>query len=192
MRETDFQQDDLGLVKSHEEILQLIDEIKEIENNFDEIEVGEPLLQEWKTVASEEAKPIPIKSEVEESKEKKRSRFRLRKRSRLEVKRIEREKRYATFKFRFDDDGNLVNLDFRKPKPKPEKAKEKFKIPIINKFIRKGKEKAEPTEETPNEEKKGIGGKIKGALGGIGKIKNAIPGRKKKTEEAPKEKTEEE
>ena len=191
MRETDFQQDDLGLVKSHEEILQLIDEIKEIENNFDEIGVGEPLLQEWETVAPEEAKPIPIKSEIEESKEKKRSRFRLKKRSRLEVKRREREKHYATFKFRFDDDGNLANLDFRKPKPKPEKTKGKFKIPIINKFIRKGKKEAEITEEAPSE-KKGIAGKIKGALGGIGKIKNAIPGRKKKTEEAPKEETEEE
>jgi len=194
MRESDFDQETLSPVKSHEEILQLIQEIKEIEKEFDRIEVEEPLMEEWKTVTpdtiAEEAKPIPIKSEIEDGKKKKHALFRIKRRSRSEVKRIKREKRYATFKLRFDEQGNLVNLDFRKPKPK--KAKGKFKLPInLKKLRRKDKGETESTEEAPAEEKKGIGGKLKGALGILGKLKNAIPGRGKKTEEAPKEEAEE-
>ena len=64
MRETDFLQADLGSVKSHEEILQLIEEIKEIEKNFHEIEIEESIIPAWETVEpeiiTEEAKPIPI------------------------------------------------------------------------------------------------------------------------------------
>ena len=193
MRESDFSQETMPPAKSHEEILQLIQEIKDIEKNFDEIEIEEPLIQEWEAVTTDEAKPIPIKSEIDESKDKKRFSFRLKKRSRTEVKRLNIEKKYATFKIRFDEQDNLVNLDFRKPKPKSEKAKGKFKLPMnLKKLRRKGKVEAETTEEAPSEEKKGIAGKIKGILGNIGKIKNAIPGRGKKAEEAPKEETEEE
>ena len=197
MRESDFDQETLSPVKSHEEILQLIQEIREIEKEFDRIEVEEPLVEEWKTVTpdtiAEEAKPIPIKSEIEDGKKKKHALFRIKRRNRSEVKRIKREKQYATFKLRFDEQGNLVNLDFRKPKPKPEKTKGKFKLPInLKKLRRKDKGETESTEEAPAEEKKGIGGKLKGALGILGKLKNAIPGRGKKTEEAPKEEAEEE
>ena len=187
MRETDFDQETLPPAKSHEDILQLIQEIKEIEKEFDRIEIDQPLLEEWKTVTpdtiAEEAKPIPIKSEIEEGEKKKRALFRLKKRSRTEVKRINIEKKYATFKIRFDEQDNLVNLDFKKPKPKAEKAKGKFKLPLnLKKLRRKGKGEAETTEEAPAEGKKGIGEKLKGIFGGIGKIKNAIPGRGKKTD----------
>ena len=197
MRETDFQQDQIEPVKTHEEILQLIEEIKEIERSFDEIEIEEPLIQEWETLkpetTQEEVKIIPIKSEIEEGKKKKHALFRIKRRSRSEVKRIKREKQYATFKLRFDEQGNLVNLDFRKSKPKSEKTKSKFKLPInLKKLIRKGKGESETTEESPAGEKKGIGGKLKNVLGMVSKLKNAIPGRGKKTEEAPKEEAEEE
>lgn len=191
MRESDFEQEQIAPVKTHEEILELIEEIKEIEREFDNFELEMPSDQKWEPVKPEiiveEAQPIPIKSEIEEGKKKKHALFRIKRRSKPEVQRIKRQRQYATFKLRLDEQGNLINLDFRKPEPRSKKSKGKFKIPFnLKKLRRRGKEETESTEATPTEEKKGIGGKLKGVLGGISKLKNVIPGRGKKTEKSEK------
>jgi len=214
MRESNFEQVLSEPVKTHEEILEMIEEIKEFEKRFDLQDFGEfSTVEEWKEVEpdrefreieqerwtevapeiTEEVKSIPIKSETELEKDKKRKNilFRIKRRSSSEVHKLKREVKYATFKLRFDEQGDLVNTDLKKPKPK-EKTKSKFKIPL--KFRKKGKEEktTESKEETPKEEKEGIGSKLKGAFGNLGKLKNAIPGRGKKSEEETEEASEEE
>lgn len=211
MRESNFEQVQSEPVKTHEEILDMIEDIKEFERKFDDQDFRETTtIEEWTEVQpkqevqessrerwievnpeiTEEKRHIPIKAETEFEKDKRKKNllFRIRRRSSSEVRKLKREKKYATFKLRFDQKGNLVNVDLNKPKPKKEKTKSKFKIPF--KLKRKGKE--ETKEESPKDEGKGIGSKLKGAFANLRKLKNAIPSRGNKTEEELEEPSEEE
>jgi len=195
MRDPDFDENVSSPVKTHEEILELIDEIKELENRFPEIKTD----QRWITVEPEvivpEQKPTEIKTEIEEysKKEKKKLiKFRIKRRSHSEVQKIRRESKATTIKLRIDEEGNLVNTDIRKQK-KGKEGKSKFNI---KKLLRREKEKTvegQEGETTETEDKKGGISKIKNVFGGIGKLKNVIPGRKSKSEEPEKtsEETEE-
>jgi hypothetical protein len=211
MRESNFEQAQFEPVKTHEEILDMIEEIKEFERKFEKQDFGETTtIQEWTEFQpkqefqessrerwievnpeiTEEKKHIPIKAETEFEKDKKKKNllFRIKRRSSSEVRKLKREKKYATFKLRFDQKGDLVNVDLNKPKPKKEKTKSKFKNP----FKLKRKRKEETKEESPKNEGKGIGSKLKGVFGNLGKLKNAIPGRGNKTEEESEDTSEEE
>ena len=195
MRDPDFDENVSSPVKTHEEILELIDEIKELENRFPEIKTD----QRWITVEPEvivpEQKPTEIKTEIEEysKKEKKKLiKFRIKRRSHSEVQKIRRESKATTIKLRIDEEGNLVNTDIRKQK-KGKEGKSKFNI---KKLLRREKEKTvegQEGETTETEDKKGGISKIKNVFGGIGKLKNVRPGRKSKSEEPEKtsEETEE-
>jgi hypothetical protein len=198
---------DISSTKTHEEIIQMIEEIKQIENNYPEfditeeeqpeelIEVEEEIIEEFPPVDKELDK-TGFKKWLDQKKENK------------------PDSKPATFKIRFDDSGELVNLDFRKPKVKPEVKKKKavkfnFKK-LKGKFKRKGKKTEEESEgsgektEKPDEseekiekpkrkkEKSSKFSGLKSKLGGISKLKRVIPSKKKKDEEKEEVKEEEE
>jgi len=172
MQETNQEGDTSGC-RSHEEILELIDVIKDLEDSFEEFELEKPEKEneELIEVEPDEIKPIPIKTD-EEIKPKKQKKH--------ESKPVV----HTSFKVRFDESGELVNLDLRKPKKEPETKKK-----ISLKKLGKGKKK-EKTENTESEEKSKKS-KLKGGLGKIGKLKRVIPSRGKKTEEATSAETKE-
>lgn len=193
MREPDYNNNISSPVKTHEEILELIEEIKEFENRFPDFDRG----GKWETIEPEitvtEQKPIPIKTEEYEKKSRKHIFFRIKRRSKSEVPKLKRERKATTIKLRIGEEGKLVNTDIRKTKPKKAKEdKPKFNIRKI--LSRKKEETSETLREQKSEEDKRISlSKIKNIFGGIGKLKNVIPGRKSKTEEPEKtsEETEE-
>jgi len=172
MQETN-QERDTSEFRSHEEILELIDVIKDLENSFEEFELEEPEKEEEELIEvnPEEITPIPIKTD-EEVKQKK------------QKKHGSKPVIHTSFKVRFDESGELVNLDLRKTKKEPEKKKK-----ISLKRLGKGRKK-EKTENTESEEKSKKS-KLKSGLGKIGKLKKVIPSRGKKTEEAKSAETKE-
>jgi len=157
------------LLKTHEEILELIDEIKIFEENFQdfivekaELDVKEELI-DIEPEKPKIIKPIPIKQ-----KEKKEKHI---------IKPFFKTNTPATFKIRFNENGELVNLDFKKSKnQKVKKTKKKFSLKNIKNLRKKSKEKSEVNEG------KSKSGKLKGGLGKLGKLKKAIPSKSKKKE----------
>ena len=71
MREQGFNNDISSPVKTHEEILELLEEIKEFEEKFPEINLDEKTVSIDKLL-QEEIKPIPIKTGTEIKEKKKR------------------------------------------------------------------------------------------------------------------------
>ena len=90
------------------------------------------------------------------------------------------EKPSATFRIRFDESGNLVNLDIKKPEPKVKVEKDKKKFSL--KKILPGKKSKDKGDEEASKEKSSIGSKLKGSFGKIGKLKNVIPNKSKKSD----------
>lgn len=191
MKESNLEQDgSASAVRSHEEIIELINEIKDFETRFpdiefEEVEIAEEFI-EVEPEPFEEFTPIPIKSEIKEKdrkvKRKKHKLFRIKSRTRAEAEQWRMKRKAATFKIRFDEKGELVNLDIKKPKPKKQKSEGKKRFGL-KKIRRKKGEKTEETTETKEVEEGVKKPKIKGKLGKLGKLKRAIPSRSKKKEE---------
>ncbi len=166
-------QDNSFSIKSHEEILELIDEIKEYEllvTDYELIQhekVGEEII-EINHGESSELNPLPIKEKDNKNFLK-----------RIFKKDINKFKP-ATFKFRFDKDGSLISPDFIKYKSKPKN--EISKKGILGKL--KGLRKSKKEEKSKGKkEKKSKRGKLKGGVGKVGKLKRVIPNKGKKSEE---------
>jgi len=202
MDELDSEQDNtISLAKTHEEILEILEEIKKFEKKFighdfeetevEFIEVEEDVVEfvEVEEDKLEQFEPIPIKEETKKPGLKEKLKINRIFKSRSEVQKEKVEAKpisAATFKIRFDDSGELVNIDFKKPKPE---SKRRFNF---SKLKIKRKRKNEKTEkETETSEKKSKFSKLKGGLGKIGKLKKAIPHRGKKKEETEESEAEE-
>ena len=192
MREQGFNNDISSSVKTHDEILELLEEIKEFEKRFPEINIDEKIVP-TDELLHEEIKPIPIKTEIKKKEKKKKIKnpfSRIKLRSRSEVQRIKHEKQITTIKLILDEQGNLINPDIRKSKPKKQR-KSKLNIKnLINLIKRKKEGKA---AETTEGDKRFNLSKIKSIFGKVGKIKQVIPGKKteKKEEKTENEKQEE-
>jgi len=209
-----IEEDFKSYAKTHEEILRMIEEIKEFENRypeyyFDTPEFGEELVEvdhdgiefieknqnfvEFVEVDHEplvEFKEIPFEQDTQplefEEIPSKSKLSRLRFSTKPHGQKNIHEIRAATFKIRFDENGNFINVDIKKPKAK-EKSESEKKFNIKNIIKRKGKgEKSDKGSE--GKEEKSKGSKLKGGLGKIGKLKGVIPGKKRKKEEKAKTK----
>lgn len=192
----------LSRVSTHNDILELIEEIKDYEKLFPEYNTIEPeddrggfstgLLDENNLIEGNEE--LITEGFLGEKKTKpgyrkiRAIRIRRRKSShdinKTDVKVLEKkvkEKKITptTFNVGFDGEGNLVNLDIKKPKIKPKSESRSKKLGGLKRF-RRGK-KSENVESTSSEKTSKVS-KLKGALGKIGKLKNVIPHRGKNKE----------
>jgi hypothetical protein len=162
------------IFKTHKEILELIEEIKEFEKEYnitdiesEFIEVPDKLV-EFLEVDSEEFK------EVEETSKR---RFKIKYQTRARIRKLrEEQKKFdpTTFRIRFDDKGDLVNIDVKKAVTKPKKRK----IKSDQKGDLESEEHVEIEEE---EEKKSRFGKI------LSILRKSIPKREKQPEEEEEE-----
>lgn len=183
--------EDLSSVKTHAEIVELINELKNLEERYGEfviedVEVSEESEELIEVEHSELEQPeqIGAKAEIKRpgltKKLKKYKVFRIKVRNKSDIKPV----KSATFKIRFDNSGNLVNTDFRKIEPKePSKLKTKIvgKLPSLKRKGEKGKSESKEVQE-----KKSKVSKLKGGLGKISKLKNVIPSRGKKEKKSKK------
>lgn len=178
------QLDNTSITKTHEEILKMLEEIKEFEKRYGEFEIHEPIIEEVPTqpeyVIFEEVKPeLTIFKEIEEIKPKiidklKKEKIKFgRKRKKETVKTIEKPITPTTFRLRLNEDGILENIDIKKPKPR---QKIKFS------FRKKDKKESKGSEEKS---------KFSKLKSGLSKIKRIIPIRKKGEEEQEEPETSE-
>lgn len=179
---SDLTKNNTSPARTHKEILQLLEEIKEFEKKFGEydletIEVDEEIIE----VEHEEPKkeePVPPVEEIKKPKLKE-------KLKKLKPKHdVKKEKLVTptTFKLRFNEEGKLENIDIKKFKSKP-KTKRHLKL-------RKSKvEKKEKTEGEVKEETSRLS-KLKGGLSKLGRLKKAIPTKSKTSEEKEESKEE--
>lgn len=201
MEESDYKQDsNIYVPKTHEEILKMLEEIKDFENKYQEfdlesikddvefLEVEKDLVEfiDIEKDTLKQIKPVPLKPDkikpILKDKKRKRKIYRVRIRKRPKIKKEKPEAKVitpATFKIRFNEGGELVNIDLRKSKLKPKSRK----------HLRIRKSKIKNEEKIENEGKKSKILKLKGALGKIGYLKKAIPHRSKKEEEIESEKS---
>jgi len=186
-------------VKTHEEILAVIQEIKGFEERFGEfeivdvqvsdelIEIEHPELAKTEELGAEEE----LKKSDLSKKFKKYKIFKVKVRQKSDEALSKKPLKSATFKIRFDETGKLVNMDLRKPVPKePSKLKAKLagKLPKLKKSSLKRKGKKGESDESTGTEKKSKGSKLKGGFGKIGKLKGVIPSKGKKKEKKSKKK----
>ena len=198
---------DINLTKTHAEILQSIDEIKDFETrfqeydlnktNFDEdlVDVGSDII-EFKEIE----KDIPnfveldkeklkkfglIKSDyIKRKKIKKTIRFRSIKKKKTVLKTEDEIKTInpTTFKLRINKEGKLINTDLKEIKPQSKTKKSSILKKINFKKLKNLKKK------TSDEKSKKP--KLKGGFSKLGRLKKAIPTKTKKQEK--KEETKEE
>ena len=179
-------------VKTHEEIIAITRELKELEERYGAFEIVEIEEESEELIEVDhgdlpEPDKIVVESKIKkpdlDTKLKKYKIFKVKVRNKSKVKTI-REAKSATFRMRFDETGNLVNLDFKKPKPKKESESKPGRLSKLKK-LRKGKKgKGEPSSaEGETKDKKSKGSKLKGR---IGKLKKVIPGKKSKKEKSEK------
>jgi len=199
MDELDSEQDNtISFAKTHEEILEMIEEIKKLEKKFigydfeetevEFIAVDEDVVEfiEVEEDKLEQFESTPIEQETKKPGLKEKLKISRIFKARPKVQKEDAEEKpitAATFKIRFNEAGELVNIDLKKPKSRPE-SKKRFdlkKIMIRRKGKTEKKEKAEETEkEAETTEKKSKISKLRGGLGKIGMLKKAIPHRRKK------------
>ncbi|KYK29186.1 hypothetical protein AYK20_00550 [Thermoplasmatales archaeon SG8-52-1] len=144
---------DFQTVKSHDEILELLKEIKKIEEVYNPAEFKQELenieqdlmkfidldqdyveFVDLQPEAAKDIKPVEeVKVEENQLIKNKKPRFKLKFLSRFEAKKWRKQKDIenkkidpATFRIRFDKEGNLVNIDFKKTKAKPKKPGKKI------------------------------------------------------------------
>ena len=156
---------DFHTIKTHDEILQLLKEIKKIEEEYNptgfkpETEENEQELMRFIDLdqdfvdfvdlqpdTAKDIKPVEeVKVEENQLVTNKKPRFKIKFRSRLEAKKWRKSKDIenkkinpATFRMRYDKEGNLVNIDFKKIKAKPKK---------LGKKIKEKKEKSKDSEK---------------------------------------------
>ena len=176
MGESELEEDNENIIiKTHKEILELIEEIKEIEKEYDFTDIEPEFIEvpedpvEFLEVDSEEFK------EVEETSKR---RFKIKYRTRAEVRKLKEERKKfdpATFRIRFDDKGDLVNIDVKKTIPKQKQKK-------IESDQKENLESEELEEIEEEEEKSSRFGKI------LSVLRRSIP----EKEELPEEEEEEE
>jgi hypothetical protein len=181
MDETDLNQiDNSSITKTHEEILEMLEEIKEFEKKYGVYETDKSIIDtefsEIEYVNFEEIEPdLVIFKEIKEKKANiidriKNLKFdfkKLRKKEAPEETRL--PKNPTTFRLRINEKGVLENIDFKKPQPK-----KKIKINLR----RKNKKEKESSEG------KSKFGKI---ISGFNKIKRIIPKRGKEEESETEE-----
>jgi hypothetical protein len=186
--EQELQQRSRITVKTHEEIMKIMGDLKAYEEKYKEYELSEitvpekieEVLVEFEPVGPEfldaESSDISLKDKFARRRHKK-TMQELEKPVEPEAKQSKAKPTQDTiFKLRFDETGNLEMLGTKKPKVKQTKSEAKG-IKKLS-FRRKNK-----TESEPKAEKSRLS-KLKG---GAGKIKNIIPGRKKKEETKKRE-----
>ena len=195
----DLDRDNLNeSIKTHDEILSLIKDIKGFEEKYPEYEITEIITSdEYIDVENQiEETKIPISKEIKKQKGlksnlKKFKIFRVKFSYKPKQKKKSNIKESASFTLRVNEHGRLVNLDFNKPEQKKEtKNKIALKFMQLVKFKRKGKDKGIKEENTEAKESKDKSkkSKLKDKLGKLSKLKKAIPSKKEKS----KEKTESE
>ncbi len=176
MDESDLEYSDIGPIKkTHREILDKLEEIKDIEKNFVEFDIEKPQIDEelieieYETFEEIDPELITFK-EVEEKKPD----FEI-KRKKVIAEKFEKPITPTTFRLRINKEGNLENIDLIKPKPRS-------KPHIRFRFRKKDQTESEVTE------KKSRLAKLKS---GLSKIKRAIPYRREEEEETEESETSE-
>lgn len=175
-------------IKDHFEILQIIDEIREFENNFvdfkgETVEETENITQDLIEVDPEGIEEVVLDEEVLQESDKKFFKF-LKEKEKKEPK----PRVHTTFKMRFNEERKLVNLDFKQPKIKKKRSESKSKF-NLKKFIPSRKKENEETSDKSESSSKAS--KLKGLKGGLGKLsklKKVIPNKKSSSEESKEEK----
>jgi hypothetical protein len=174
MDESDLVYSEIGSIKkTHREILEKLEEIKDFEKNFIEFNIEKPQVDEelieieYETFEEIESELLTFK-EVEEKKPD----FKIR-RKKVITEMFEKPITPTTFRLRINKEGNLENIDLIKPKPR---SKPHFR------FRKKDQSESEVTE------KKSRLAKLKS---GLGKIKRAIPYRREEEEETEESETSE-
>ena len=185
-------------VKTHEEILAVIQEIKGFEERFGEFEIVDvqvsdelieielPELTKTEELGAEEE----LKKSDLSKKFKKYKIFRVKVRQKSDEELHKKPLKSATFKIRFDETGQLVNMDLRKTVPKKPsklKAKPDGKFSKLKHSLKRKGKKGE-SGDSERKEKKSKGGKLKGGFGKISKLKGVIPSKGKKKEKKSKKK----
>jgi hypothetical protein len=173
--------EDGDMVKSHDEVLELIDDIKKFEEGLLEFNL-KPVEEVKEDIIEVDYNSLEPQQDISEPKfldKPKKFKF-LKKKEKIVV-----DKPSATFRIRFDESGGLVNLDFKRPEPKNKvKAdKKKFSLKKILPF-KKSKDKS---DKSTSQEKSSIGSKLKGSFGKISKLKNVIPNKSKKSDSESEE-----
>lgn len=168
-------QDDVK-IKSHDKILDLIDDIKKFEQGIVEFDL-KPVEEIKEDIIEVDYDSLQPQQEFPDSSvgdKPKRFKF-LKKKEKPVV-----DKPSATFRIRFDESGDLVNLDIKKsePKTKLKTDKKKFSFKKMLPFKRLKDE----GDKSSSGEKSSIGSKLNGSLGKISKLKNIIPNKSKKSE----------
>jgi hypothetical protein len=171
--------DNSSITKTHEEILEMLEEIKEFEKKYGVYETEKPIIDtkfsEVDYVQFEEIEPdLVIFKEITEKKSNFINRL---KNLKIDFKKLRKKeapveiiipKNPTTFRLRINEKGVLENIDFKKPQPR-----KKFKISLRRK---------------DKKEKEGLEGKSKFGkiITGLSKIKRIIP-KKGKEEESESE-----
>jgi len=159
---------DEGSIKSHKEIIQLIDEIRNLEEEDINYEID---LEKKEDRPIEIEKKFPLEDN-DFTDEGPKNNFFNRLKSYSTLNKIDDTPiNPTTFNIGFDKDGDLVNLNLKRKK-KIKKEKSHFKIKNL---IKRNKDKKESND-------KKVSG-LKSKLAVIGKLKNIIPSRSSSKEE---------
>jgi hypothetical protein len=181
MNETDLNQiDNTSITKTHEEILEMLEEIKEFEKKYGVSDRDEPIIEteipEIGYVKFEEIEPdLVIFKEI---KEKKQNFLNKIKKIKLDFKIFRKKetqeeihipKNPTIFRLRINEKGVLENIDFKKPQPRKK----------LNISLRRKEKKDKESSE----------GKLKlgKLLNGLNKIKRIIPKRGKEEDSESEE-----
>jgi len=199
MDDLNFEKDiNISSIKTHAEILEMLENIKEYEKKIQDLNIESIGIDDELIDVQDQLKFIDLESEEIDfieidndklkqfgldknsfikngKKHKKRIRFRLfnHKKEKFKDKTSIEIKNPTIFKLRLNKEGKLINLDLK------ESVKKEKKHSLFKKLnFKKGKK----IEEKETSEKISRGSKIKGAFGKIGKLKKAIPNKRKKEE----------
>jgi len=170
-------------IKDHSEILQIIDDIREFENNFLDFkretveetgEITQDLIEveEIEEAVSDEDVLQEFNKKFFKKKEKKEPKPRV----------------HTTFKMGFNEEGKLVNLDFKQPKPKKEHSGSKSKFNLKKLIPSRKKENEDASDKSESSSKLSKLKGLKGGLGKLSKLKKVIPNKNSSSEESKEEK----
>lgn len=166
-----------SITKTHEEILEMLEEIKDLEKKYGVLDLEEPIIDneisDFEYVRFEEVKSdIVYFKEIEEKKPSffdrikkfniKTNKFK----KKEETKAVQLPKNPTTFRLRLNKEGILENIDIKKPQPK-----KKIKLSLRKK----------DKKETDSSEGKS---KLSKLTNGLSKIKRIIPKRGKEDSES--------
>lgn len=168
-------------IKEHDEIIQMIDEIR----GFEDIHIDfEPEIKKERIEIFEIENDISEENKVDiDKKDKQNFLKKIKFNIHPDRETIKKELKPNVFNIGFNDNGELVNLDLKKKKV-IEKTDKKLSLDKFKNLIKRNKNKSDvPTSESDNEKGSKFS-KIKDKLGKIGKLKKIIPSRSKNEEKA--------